>query len=100
MRGEEADDLAARLAQARQQLAEMGASQPGSPHSQATMSPLSDSDQAKHWLPRAVSDAASHAMLPNSRLRIAQVGSLHLMQTCQLSMYDIASVTQNAGCQM
>jgi len=73
VRSEEADDLATRLAQAKQQLAELGASHPSSPRSQATVSPASDSEQTRHWLPRAISDAASHAMNSSGRLRTAQV---------------------------
>ena len=73
MRAEEADDLAARLAEARKQLHETGASYPGSPQSQPAFSPPSDNEQAKHWLPRAASDAAASAMHPNPRLRNAQV---------------------------
>ena len=72
VRAEEADDLAARLAEARKQLHEMGA-YPGSLQSQSAVSPPSESVQAKHGLPRAASDAAASAVHPNTRLRNAQV---------------------------
>ena len=73
VRAEEADDLAARLAEAKLQLAELGALPPGSPQSQQAVSSASDSEQARHWLPRAISDAASHAMYPTAKLRVTQV---------------------------
>ena len=73
MRAEEADDLAARLAEAKLQLAELGADSGDSPKSQAAVSSASDSEQTRHWLPRAISDAASHAMYPTAKLRVKQV---------------------------
>jgi hypothetical protein len=79
VRAEEADDLAARLAEARKQLHETGASYPGSPQSQPAVSPPTEDVQARHWLPRAASDAAASAMHPNTRLRNAQVQPASLL---------------------
>ena len=73
MRAEEADDLAARLAEAKLHLVELEALPPGSDASQAAVSRASDSDQTRQWLSRAISDAASLAMYPTAKLRVTQV---------------------------
>ena len=73
MRAEEADDLAARLAEAKLHLAELEADAPGSHQSQAAVSRTSETEQTRQWLPRAISDAASAAMYPTAKLRVTQV---------------------------
>ena len=73
VRAEEADDLAARLAEAKLHLAELEAGAPGSHQSQAAVSKASDAEQPRQWLPRAISDAASAAMYPTAKLRVTQV---------------------------
>ena len=73
VRAEEADDLAARLAEAKLQVVELEALPPGSDVSQAVVSRTSASNHTRQWLPRAISDAAPHAMYPTAKLRVTQV---------------------------
>ena len=90
VRAEEADDLAARLADAKLHLAELEAVAPGSHQSQAAVRRASDSEQTRQWLPRAISDAASAAMYPTAKLRVTQVRCLKV-SACSGRHFDASS---------
>lgn len=87
VRAEEADDLAARLAEAKLHLAELEAVAPGSHQSQAAVSKASDTEQTRQWLPRAISDAASAAMYPTAKLHLTQVSCVGV-GACSNRMYQ------------
>ena len=102
VRAEEADDLAARLAEAKLHLVELEALPPGSHQSQATVSRTSDSNQTRQWLPRAISDAASHAMYPTAKLRVTQVQwwqkSAHTVKGTLMCRAVNSALLQNSMC--
>ena len=64
--------MAAKLAEARQLLADSGAPESGTPRS-PTLDADSAASQGKQWLPRAASDAAAKAWQSSSRLSGTQV---------------------------
>ena len=72
VRAEEADELAAKLAEARQLLADTGAPQSGTPRS-PTVDADPNASQGKQWLPHATSDAAARAWHSSARLSGSQV---------------------------
>ena len=99
VRAEEADDLAARLAEAKLHLAELEAVAPGSRQSQAAVSKASDTEQTRQWLPRAISDAASAAMYPTAKLRVPQVSCRDpILQDTVLHQAIDSSMQQDTEC--